>query len=191
MREKERDLLAKSKETFKPYMDALVRWNRRVNLVSTADEKDLWPRHFADSLALLPYLDAPTADAGGGAGFPALVCAIAGAPVEAVIESDGRKCAFLEEIIRMYGLGVRVECARAEAVRKVFPIISCRAFAPLARIFKLTEGMRGPRTRYVLLKGKSAATEIAEAEKSFEFHADMKEKQGGVILVCSDVRPRA
>ena len=64
----------------------LTRWNSRINLVSARDLDQLWTRHIADSLQLVPDLPAGEAfvDLGSGGGFPGLILAMASnSPVNA------------------------------------------------------------------------------------------------------------
>jgi 16S rRNA (guanine527-N7)-methyltransferase len=76
--------------------------------------------HLADSLAALgveAVRNAKTiADVGAGAGFPGLPLAVARSGCEVrLIESQRRKCAFLETAVAALGIeNARVVCARAE-----------------------------------------------------------------------------
>ncbi len=80
----------------------------------------LWTRHIADSLQLVPL--APEArvwlDLGSGGGFPGIpiACALAGQPGAMVhlVESNGKKAAFLREAIRVTGVPAEVHQMRAE-----------------------------------------------------------------------------
>src|ERR1700761_8912260 len=76
--------------------------------------------HIADSLAALELEEVHRArrlvDIGSGAGFPGLPLAVALPAAEvALLESQGRKCAFLERVCADAGIeNARVVCARAE-----------------------------------------------------------------------------
>ena len=91
------------------FVDLLLDWQRRVNLIAPSTEPVLWTRHIADSLQLLAL--APEArvwaDLGTGAGFPGLViaCALADSPGALVhlVESNSKKIAFLREAARAVG----------------------------------------------------------------------------------------
>jgi 16S rRNA (guanine527-N7)-methyltransferase len=96
--------------------------------------------HVADSLSglELPVVrEAETiADLGAGAGFPGLALAAA-LPAARVflVESVGRKCAFMERAIEASGLtNASVVCARAEEWDGVNDLVTARALAPLAVI---------------------------------------------------------
>ncbi|HEV2785415.1 MAG TPA: 16S rRNA (guanine(527)-N(7))-methyltransferase RsmG [Solirubrobacteraceae bacterium] len=96
--------------------------------------------HVADSLSGLE-LDAvrsarTIADLGAGAGFPglALAAALPDAQVS-LVESVGRKCAFMERAIEASGLrNASVVCRRAEEWEGGNDLVTARALAPLAVI---------------------------------------------------------
>src|SRR3954447_24799643 len=66
------------------YIDLLLQWQAKTNLVASSTLPNLWTRHISDSLQLLPL--APSAktwvDLGSGGGFPGVVlaCALAETP---------------------------------------------------------------------------------------------------------------
>jgi 16S rRNA (guanine527-N7)-methyltransferase len=97
--------------------------------------------HIADSLTGLevPAIReaARIADLGAGAGFPGLVLAAALPRARvALVESVGKKCAFMERAIEAAGLpNADVVCARAEDWREGIgtnDVVTARALAPLA-----------------------------------------------------------
>src|SRR6266568_983632 len=61
------------------YVDLLLQWQAKTNLIAPSTLPNLWTRHIADSLQLLPI--APSArvwmDFGSGGGFPGVVLACA------------------------------------------------------------------------------------------------------------------
>lgn len=135
--------------------------------------------HLADSLVALelePVRAArAVADLGSGAGLPglALAIALAGATVT-LIESAGRKCAFLERAAAACGLGnVRVVHARVELWPpglESFDLVSARALGPLDVVVEyaapllMLEGTlvvwRGQRDSDAEAAGARAAAEV-------------------------------
>ena len=101
------------------YLDVLSRWNAKINLTSLTD-----PDEAVDRLLLEPVAAAASLphrirlmDLGSGGGSPAIPLGLALQAVEVVmIESRGRKAAFLREAAREVGLPARVEAARFEDV---------------------------------------------------------------------------
>ncbi len=85
-------------------------WQSKLNLVASSTLHELWTRHIADSLQLLPLaVEARVWVAfGSGGGFPGvpIACALAGQPGVKVhlIESNGKKAAFLREAVRVTGV---------------------------------------------------------------------------------------
>src|SRR6195952_1464421 len=89
------------------YVDLLLEWQAKTNLVAPSTLPHLWTRHISDSLQLLTL--APTAktwiDLGSGGGFPGIVlaCALAETPSATVhlVERNAKKAAFLREAVRI------------------------------------------------------------------------------------------
>src|SRR6476661_4633192 len=88
------------------FVDHLLKVAPHLNLIARSTLPNVWTRHVADSLQLLPL--APDAkcwiDLGSGAGFPGIViaCALAdraGAIVH-LVESTGKKANFLREAVK-------------------------------------------------------------------------------------------
>lgn len=157
------------------YHDLLVKWQKAINLVSPKTIEDIWSRHFTDSAQLAGYLKvgAKVTDLGSGAGFPGLVLAIMRPDLEMIlIESDNRKSEFLKNVSRETKTSVTVYNDRVEKILGVngaIPdVITARAFAPLPVILEMIPAnCRG--ADFLLLKGKTALDEVAEAAKTFDF----------------------
>jgi len=183
-------------ERFGAYSDLLERWQRRINLVSGASLADRWRRHFLDSAQLAPLIAGPPrriADIGSGAGFPGLVLALMGAGPVDLIESDGRKCAFLSEAVRITGAPARVAHGRAEAARLERPaeVVTARGFGPVARILAAAAGICDAATIFILPRGRNASERLTGSPKDTnmrsERYASITEP-GGVILRLTEVR---
>lgn len=79
------------------YRATLVKWQKRINLVSQSTLADVWRRHFLDSAQLLNAFrgtEKTIVDIGSGAGFPGLVLALMGVPDVHLVESDKKKAPF-------------------------------------------------------------------------------------------------
>lgn len=183
-------------EQFQAYADLLERWQRRINLVSTASLADLWRRHFLDAAQLTPLIAGPPrriADIGSGAGFPGLVLALLGVGPVDLIESDGRKCAFLSEAVRITGAPARVVHGRAESARLEQPteVVTARGVGPVARILAAAAAISDPATIYLLPRGRNASERLTATTKDtnmrVERFASITEP-GGVILRLTEDR---
>jgi 16S rRNA (guanine527-N7)-methyltransferase len=172
----------------------LLRWNRAVNLISRRDEADLWPRHIADSLQLIPLIPPDIRrgiDLGSGAGFPGLVLSIAtGIPFD-LIEADLRKAAFLREATRITGAPVTVYPVRAEvAVVPPAPLVTARALAPLPDLLNLAARFLAVGGTCIFLKGANAASELTAAAAEWHMQIERVPSQtapDACILRISDI----
>ena len=153
----------------------LAEWNQRLNLVSDASLADFWTRHALDCAQLLDLAPEAKAwvDIGAGAGFPGLVLAIRlkGAPGAKVhlIESQAKKCRFLEAAAGALAAPAEVHNARAEALALEADIVTARAVAPLARLLDFARPYLARGATGLFLKGQGAEGEIAEARKAWRF----------------------
>ena len=171
-----------SRETFRRlerFAELLRNWSSALNLVSRRTLDDIWNRHFLDSAQLLPLASRrgpeSWADLGSGGGFPGMVIAILaleqlpGLSVS-LIESNARKCAFLENVSRETSTPVRVFNVRAEGMGAAgFDVVSARAVAPLTDLIPLATRILQRRGVCLFLKGRGHAREVAEARKTWDF----------------------
>src|SRR5580658_4285191 len=126
------------------FVALLLQWQQRMNLIAASTEWTVWTRHIADSLQLLEL--APGAkiwvDLGSGGGFPglAIACALADTPGAQVhlVESIGKKAAFLREAIGETGAPATVHAMRAEDfvadAAEPIDVVTARALAPLPKL---------------------------------------------------------
>jgi len=157
------------------YVDLLVEWQAKTNLVAPSTLPNLWTRHISDSLQLLSL--APSAktwvDLGSGGGFPGVVlaCALAeraGANVD-LIERNAKKAAFLREAIRVTSASGTVHLADiGDSVDRIAGPIDCvtaRALAPLHQLIGFAEPLVGKGSKALFLKGQDVEAELTEATK--------------------------
>ncbi|NNG05692.1 MAG: 16S rRNA (guanine(527)-N(7))-methyltransferase RsmG [Inquilinus sp.] len=151
------------------YLALLEKWQRRINLVGRSTLADPWRRHMLDSAQLLPLLPEGArilVDLGSGAGFPGMVLAILGVPEVHLIESDGRKAAFLGEVSRETSTPVTIHAARIEDVRPfVADVVTARALAPLPDLVELARRFSDSRTVWLFPKGQDVDRELTATTK--------------------------
>jgi 16S rRNA (guanine527-N7)-methyltransferase len=165
------------------FVATLLAWQRRMNLVASPTEATLWTRHVADSLQL-PEL-APEAriwaDLGAGGGFPGLViaCGLADIPGAHVhlVESNGKKAAFLHEAVRVTGVPATVHARRIEDFVKNAPVpidvVTARALAPLRKLLTLAYPLLKTGALGLFPKGQDVARELTEAAKCWKIQASL------------------
>ena len=157
------------------YVDLLVQWQAKTNLVAPSTLPNLWTRHIADSLQLLDL--APSAktwvDLGSGGGFPGVVlaCALADTPGANIhlIERNAKKAAFLREAIRVTSAAGTVHLADiGDSVDRIAGPIDCitaRALAPLHQLVGFAEPVVRRGAKALFLKGQDVEAELTEATK--------------------------
>jgi len=86
------------------YTELLLKWNRSISLTSVTDVEQILRFHFGESLfalSMLPVEKSRLADVGSGAGFPGIPLAMVSPNLTVtLIESNAKKYAFLNEVIR-------------------------------------------------------------------------------------------
>ena len=158
-------------------IETLDSWRGRVNLIGPCEWPVIWWRHVADSLQLVPLLEDAEriVDLGSGAGFPGLVvaAALSGRSRVTLVESTGKKCAFLRGAGEAAGLDLDVRQGRIENLMP-FPVdaITARALAPLPRLLKLAEMWTSNGAFCVFPKGESAEEELTAARKGWNFQLE-------------------
>jgi 16S rRNA (guanine527-N7)-methyltransferase len=172
-----------SRETvddYKYWYETLCCWNDSINLVSRSTLGAFWERHAYDSWQLVPHIPEKAStflDLGSGAGFPGLSVAISckhrGHGSVLLVDSAGKKGAFLKKIIRDRALPAQVSTERVEKIdNQSFDVISARAFAPLPKLLSYTQRFWGKSTVGLFLKGETVEEELTAARKKWSFNVE-------------------
>jgi 16S rRNA (guanine527-N7)-methyltransferase len=133
-------------------------------------------------------------DFGSGAGFPGLVLAILGGPQVTMVESDGRKCAFLAEAMRESEAGpfARLQNCRIEELPSGrVDVVMSRGLAPLGKLLAFAEPFLREDSICLFLKGKKADEELTQTEKNWMMKVTKIQSQSdpsGTILKLENVK---
>src|SRR6476661_653216 len=171
------------------YVDLLVEWQAKTNLVAPSTLPHLWTRHIADSLQLLDL--APSAkvwvDFGSGGGFPGVVlaCALAetqGAAIH-LVERNAKKAAFLREAVRITSSAATVHLAGiGDIVDRLGGHVDCvtaRALAPLHQLVGFAEPFVRDGAKALFLKGQDVEAELTEATKYWNIEPRLHSSRTG------------
>ena len=175
-----------SRETItslKKYENMLIKANKTLNLVGNSTIKDIWTRHFLDSVQVIDFIDKndnTLVDIGSGAGFPGLVLAIAlkdkKIPLKTkLIEKSPKKVKFLRDLIKELNLDVEVcnQNVLGEPKKLLGDVYVTRAFKPLKIILQLIHNKGENWKKFFIFLGKTGKSELLQASKVW----DIKYKQ--------------
>ena len=185
------------------FVGLLLSWQRRINLVSASTLSQLWTRHVADSLQLIDL--APQArvwvDFGSGGGFPGvpIACALAEEPGATVhlIESNGKKAAFLREAVRITKAPAKVHQERAEkygeSCQETVHAVTARALAPLKILCDQAFPLIARGAVGLFPKGQDVDAELTDAAKYWSIEASKvpsKTSPEGSIVIVQGLKRR-
>jgi 16S rRNA (guanine527-N7)-methyltransferase len=188
-----------SRETFEKleiYVEQLKAENQRQNLVSASSLDAIWQRHIFDSAQLVrfePRRGASWVDIGSGAGLPGIVIACMTEGPMTLVEPRRLRAEFLRETVGALSLNATVACAKVESIRGQFDAITARAVAPLDRLLGLAEHLSTGKSVWILPKGRSAQSELAEAQRAWQgvFHVEQSVTDAdSQIVVGTGVRAK-
>lgn len=151
------------------YIQLVLKWNARINLTAVRKPEDIVIRHFGESFFVAQHLvpfarPASVIDLGSGAGFPGLPFAILSPQVPLIlIESNNKKAAFLNEVIRALDLNhVTVFKNRGEDFSGKADLVMMRAVEKFEAAAAVAATLLNPDGRLALMIGKS---QIAKAKE--------------------------
>jgi 16S rRNA (guanine527-N7)-methyltransferase len=194
-------------DQFSEYHKLLIKFQEKTNLVGSGTISSIWTRHFSDSAKLTDRIifygnklktRIRVCDVGSGAGFPGLVCFLILLSQKheismTLIESNKKKCDFLDLVKKKLTLSVNIINERVEKIEEKYDIILSRAVAPLYILLKLLMPLSKKCTVFLLPKGKNYQKEIEKAKKLWKFsykvvkNSYLLDKSGGVILEIVDL----
>ena len=181
-------------DRFELYQRLLLEWNEKMNLTAITDPVEVARKHFADSLAALPYLQPGTKviDVGTGAGFPGVPLLILRPELQLTLaDSLQKRLTFLETLLRELGLRAQLVHGRAEDLgqnrlyREQFEAALSRAVAGLPVLLELTTPFVKVGGAAIAYKG-DAAEELEKAKSAaFLLHVQLRQ-----VELASDLGKR-
>jgi 16S rRNA (guanine527-N7)-methyltransferase len=122
---------------FSTYLEELLLWSPKIDLISQTAPVEVIRKHILDSLAVVPYIStqARVLDLGSGAGFPGIPIALSRPQARVdLLEIRRKRVNFLRQVARKIPLlNLRIHEGRAEALahekdlQKAFNVIITRA----------------------------------------------------------------
>ena len=186
-----------TKERLEVFVGQLLLWQEKTNLVSEQTLPLLWTRHVSDSLQLVALATEARVwvDFGSGGGFPGMpiACTLADKPGAMIhlIESNGKKAAFLREAVRATGVPAQVHQERVEkfgeSCAETVHVVTARALSPLKTLCDQVFPLIARGALGVFPKGQDVEAELTEAAKYWSIQASIvpsvTDPAGGIIVM--------
>lgn len=147
----------------KKYYDLLIDWNEKINLTAITEIKDVYLKHFYDSLTIIKIIDltknSTLCDIGSGAGFPGIVLKIFFPNLKiTLIDSLNKRITFLKEVIKELHLeNIEAIHQRIEDYgrnnRSKFDIVTARAVTKLPTLLEYAIPITKVNGYFIPLKG--------------------------------------
>lgn len=161
-------------EKLEIYADFLVEYNEKVNLTAITEPKEIWLKHFIDSILFAKYVmipeNASMIDVGTGAGFPSVPLKLYRNDIKlTLLDSLNKRITFLNELSTKLGITVETyhsraeEAAKKEALREQYDIATARAVAAMPVLCEYCMGFVKKGGKFVAMKGVSE--EISQFKK--------------------------
>ena len=168
------ELSEETAQTLCQFGEAVVKQNEVMNLTAITQPDQVAKLHLLDSLSVLKTADLKgkrIIDVGCGAGFPGVPVQIACPEAEVtLLDSLGKRMAWLEQILPQLGVNAQCVTARAEEYaarhREEFDFATSRAVARLNILLELTAPFVKVGGAVLAMKGAAAREELAEAKNA-------------------------
>ena len=174
------------------YIDILIKWNSKISLTSVRDPREMVSRHFGESFFLAETLigsrwQGTVADVGSGAGFPGVPLAMYCPTADVIlIESQGKKAAFLNELIYALKLkNARVFRDRAEQFSSQVDLVTLRAVEKFDEVLTIALDLVRPGGRIGLMIGQAQLETARRVGSHFGWEQPLKVPggQSRVLLI--------
>lgn len=167
----------KNREKFELLYSMLIEYNEKYNLTAITDKREVFLKHFLDSVVGEAYFKkgAKVIEVGSGAGFPSIPLKIVRKDLNfTLVESVGKKCEYLNAVVEKFGLkGVEVINSRCEVLgqdknyRRQYDVVTARAVAKMNTLCEYCLPFLKIGGLFVAYKG-NADKELEEAKKAIK-----------------------
>ena len=159
LKELEIELTEEQLELLNQFYHLLINWNEKINLTRITEEKDVYLKHFYDSLTIVKVVDLnkkeTLCDVGTGAGFPGIVLKIAFPHLKiTLLDSLYKRVIYLNEIIKELNLeNIKAIDTRGEDYNETFDVVTARAVANIEKLVTYTMHLVKKEGIFVAMKG--------------------------------------
>jgi 16S rRNA (guanine527-N7)-methyltransferase len=167
------DLSEEQKQQFDDFYVFLIEWNKKINLTTIIEEKEVYLKHFYDSATLTKIVDFNSikslCDVGSGAGFPGIVIKILYPNIEIdLIDSLNKRVVYLNQLIEKLKLNnIKAIHNRIEEYgknnREKYDVVTARAVAPMSILLEYCIPITKVNGLFVAMKS-NISQEIIDSE---------------------------
>lgn len=154
-------------EQLSRYAQLLQEWNERINLTAITEVRDIFIKHFYDSLLIAPYCESAHSlcDVGTGAGFPGLVLKIVYPQLNiTLVEPTLKRVNFLRLVISELDLSsitvINKRMEECAELKGMFDVVTARAVAALPILSELCLPFVRVGGLFIAMKGASGEEEL-------------------------------
>ena len=157
------------------FVEEVLNYNQKYNLISKQSEKEIWNRHVLDSAQLVKHIDHKNfnslADLGTGAGFPGIILSIFYSDILTfhvkLYEKSKVKVDFIKSIIQKLKLKkTYIYDNDYQSHILDTDYIVCRAFKKLPEILRISRETTKKSHKLIVLLGKSAQEELKKLQRA-------------------------
>ena len=146
------------------FYNLLIEWNQKINLTRITEKKEVYLKHFYDSLTINKVIDLnkvkTMCDVGTGAGFPGIVIKIIFPNIKnphlkiTLIDSLQKRVNYLNGIIKIMKLdNIKAIHIRGEEHKEKYDIVTSRAVANIEKLTKYTMHLLNNNGQMIAMKG--------------------------------------
>ncbi|WP_226038294.1 16S rRNA (guanine(527)-N(7))-methyltransferase RsmG [Aquibacillus saliphilus] len=180
LKEKGIELSDKQISQFDMYFQTLVEWNEKMNLTAITEKKEVYVKHFYDSITAAFYFDFSqeihVCDVGAGAGFPSIPLKICFPNIKVtIVDSLQKRITFLNHLANQLELsGVSFYHDRAESFgknskfRETFDLVMARAVARMSVLSELCLPLCKQNGTFIAMKGPNLEEELQDSKSALD-----------------------
>ena len=165
----------------------MIEWNKKINLTRITEEKEVYLKHFYDSLTLNKVIDLKNiktlCDIGTGAGFPGIVLKIIFPNIKiTLIDSLQKRVNYLNEIIKELELdNIEAIHTRGENYQGKFEVVTSRAVANIEKLVNYTMHLVSKNGVFIAMKGNLESELNQQVRKKIERKYIIKKQEEFIL----------
>ena len=168
------DINEKQLNQLDQFYHLLIEWNEKINLTRITEEKEVYLKHFYDSLTINKVVNLKEinslCDVGTGAGFPGVVLKIIFPNLKVtLIDSLLKRVNYLNEIIKVLNLdNIEAIHSRGEDYKGSFDVVTSRAVANIEKLVTYTMHLVSKNGVFIAMKGNIEEELTKSVEKKLQ-----------------------